>query len=147
MAGWGGQMEKKWVYLIFLAIHAVTDMREKQIYVPVLALQAAVGIVLQICGGGMGTLSVPSCLPGLFCLGTGRLSGEKIGYGDGWMIFVSGLFLSVGQLLAQLLWAAILACFYAAVGIAVRKMERGTEIPFAPFFLLGYLGGGLYEQM
>lgn len=139
-------MGKEPVYLLFLTIHAVTDMREKQIYVAVLVLQAFAGMMFQICCGQAGSAAVISCLPGLFCLGVGRLSREEIGYGDGWMILLGGLYVSPGRMMAQLFLASVAACLYAVWLLAAGKLSREGEIPFAPFFLIGYLGGVLYGQ-
>ena len=139
-------MGKGLVYLLFLMAHTVTDVKEKRIYVAVLALQALVGMAFQICGKQAGIITVLSCLPGLLCLGIGRLSREKVGYGDGWMIFVGGLYLSPGQMMTQLLWASMAACIYTIWSLAVGKLTRKEEIPFAPFLLAGYLGGVMHGR-
>lgn len=132
------------MYLLFLLIHVVTDLREHRIYVVVLAAQAFAGIVLRICSGQGWFPPVPSFLPGLFCLTAGRMSGEKIGYGDGWMILVGGWYLPLWQMLTQLLWGSLSACLYAGVVWVLGKADPEKEIPFAPFFLIGYWGGILY---
>lgn len=132
------------VYLLFLIVHTITDLRERQIYVMVLALEAFTGMFFLIYGGQTERITAVSFLPGLFCLGLGRVSGEKIGYGDGWMILLSGLYLSPGQMAAQLLWASLAACLYAAGLLMTKKLSGKGEVAFAPFFLIGYLGGVLH---
>lgn len=139
-------MVKRLVYLLFLTVHAVTDIREKQIYVTPLVLQGVAGIMFQLCSGQRGVATALSCLPGLICLGVGRLSGEKIGYGDGWMVLLSGLYLSPAQMTVQLFWSFLTAFFYAAWVLATGRLSEKSEIPFAPFFLIGYFGGVLYGQ-
>lgn len=139
-------MGRNGVYLCFLAVHAITDLREKRIYVAVLMVQALVGMLFWLCGGYTGPAAMLSCMPGLFCLAAGKLSGEKIGCGDGWMILLGGLYLSAGQLMGQLLLSFLAACVYVVWQLAAGKMSGEEEIPFAPFFLAGYLGGALYGQ-
>lgn len=139
-------MGRNGIYLCFLTVHAMTDLRERRIYVAVLAAQALVGVLFWVCGGYTGPSAALSCLPGLFCLATGKLSGEKIGCGDGWMILLGGLYLSVGRLMEQLLLALLAAGAYAAWQLVTGRMSGKEEIPFAPFFLAGYLGGVLYGQ-
>lgn len=62
----------------------------------------------------------------------GKLSGEVIGMGDGWLILALGMWLSYKELLQILLTGVLLGtCF----GIC-----RGTrEIPLVPFLTIGFV--------
>ena len=65
--------------------------------------------------------------PGLFLLVVGKLSGERIGLGDGWLLLALGMWLPYGMLM-EILFLGLLAG--AGYGILSGK----KEIPLVPFF-------------
>ena len=71
----------------------------------------------------------------------GKLSREAVGYGDGGIVLVLGLFLSFWELLGLLAAASVLAALWTAVLLFWGK--AGRTIPFVPFLLAGFLGGML----
>ena len=76
---------------------------------------------------------------GFAMLGIGFLTREKIGYGDGAIVAVSGIFLGFTENLEMLCIALILLELMALFLIVVRKKGRRYRIPFCPFLLAGYL--------
>ena len=52
-----------------------------------------------------------------------------------------GSVLKSGELLGVLCAALLLCGIYSGLQLLVFKKKRDTEIPFAPFLLVGYLGG------
>ena len=89
-------------------------------------------------------LWVPGAVTGLTFLAFSKLSGEGIGYGDSWMILNLGLFLGIVRLLVLLGIAFAGAAVASGLGIAMKKWNRKTRIPFYPFLLVGYLGAMLW---
>lgn len=65
----------------------------------------------------------------------------EIGFGDGLLILAMGSVLKSGELLGVLSAALLLCGIYSGLQLLVFKKKRDTEIPFAPFLLVGYLGG------
>ncbi|MCD8249012.1 MAG: prepilin peptidase, partial [Lachnospiraceae bacterium] len=67
----------------------------------------------------------------------GYLSGERIGYGDGWLTLALGMWLSAERLLLMLVLGFLL-CALAGLGTGER------ELPFVPFLTVAYFitGGG-----
>ena len=82
-----------------------------------------------------------SLLPGMLLLLLGRITSQAVGYGDGWVILILGLFLAPAELLGILGLASALAGIWALY-LVVRK-RKDQEIPFLPFLLLGFAGGVL----
>ncbi len=80
--------------------------------------------------------------PGLFLLVVGKLSGERIGLGDGWLLLALGMWLPYGMLM-EILFLGLLAG--AGYGILTGK----KEIPLVPFFTVGFVltvGGDDYMK-
>lgn len=95
--------------------------------------------------GGAGALTalLLSCLtgmlPGVFLLAAAWITRQEIGYGDGVVLLVIGLYLGfsagTGIFLTALLLLSPVSLFY----IAVRKAGRKKRLPFVPYLLAGYL--------
>lgn len=126
---------------IYLMVGAVCDLWKQKIPVIYLLTGAGVAIVeaivqcekiweIKVGGAGIGVI---------FLL-IAKFTKEQIGYGDGWMVLILGIYLGIWELL-QLLCVGFALCFVlSCVGIACKKMTRRTRIPFYPFLLAGYIG-------
>ncbi len=132
-----------WVELtlfLFLAVCAVFDGLYRQIPLIVVWLGMLTAVCLQIYGV-MGETGLPavavSLLPGAGFFLLSFLSGEKVGYGDGWVLLMIGLFLGVYRCFLILLTGLLAESAVAIVLLAFRKIQRDKEIPFSPFLLLG----------
>ncbi len=71
-------------------------------------------------------------IPGLFLLIVGKLSGEKIGLGDGWLLLALGMWLPYETLMAVLFFGLLTGAGY---GVLLGK----KEIPLVPFFTIGFV--------
>ena len=70
--------------------------------------------------------------PGLFLLIVGKLSGERIGLGDGWLLLALGMWLPY-QTLMEILFLGLLA------GAGYGFLSGKKEIPLVPFFTVGFV--------
>lgn len=126
---------------VFLGINTWTDIRKKEICVPVLCIFLAGGIFFRISGGTFWTEGLISMGIGALAAVISVLTRGEVGFGDGLLILAMGSVLKSGELLG-ILFAALLLCgIYSGLQLLVFKKKRDTEIPFAPFLLAGYLGG------
>ena len=64
---------------------------------------------------------------------------ESIGYGDGCLFVMTGLFLGFWENLVLLLLASVLAGIGAAVLLFFRKKKKKERIPFVPFVFTAYV--------
>lgn len=83
---------------------------------------------------------------GLLFLLISRITGESVGYGDGWGIFVLGLYLGFGELLTVLLISFFLLALFAVFVLGVKKMSRKYAFPFFPFLAGGYAAAVFIER-
>ncbi len=132
-----------WIELmlfLFLAVCAVFDGLRGQIPLAVVWLGMLLAACLQI-GGVMGETSLFSAAisltPGVGFFLLSFLTGEKVGYGDGWVLLMIGLFLGVYRCFLILLLGLAAESAVAVVLLALGKIQRDREIPFSPFLLLG----------
>lgn len=124
----------------FLAVCAVFDGLQKQIPLAAVWLGMLAAICLRA-GGMMGEVNVLSValslVPGAAFFLLGFVTREKVGYGDGWVLMMIGLFLDLPRCFLILLAGLLLESTVALVLLVFHKIQRDKEIPFCPFLLLG----------
>ncbi|MCM1267785.1 MAG: hypothetical protein NC302_07760 [Bacteroidales bacterium] len=124
----------------FLAVCAVFDGLQKKIPLAAvwLGMLAAVGLRAAGVMGEVDLLAVAvSLLPGAAFFLIGFITREKVGYGDGWVLLMIGLFLDLPRCFFILLAGLLIESAAALVLLAFRKIQKDQEIPFCPFLLLG----------
>lgn len=127
--------------IVFLSIQSWTDVRKREICLPVFGVFLLGGILWRISRGTFWTEGMLSMGTGILMAFLSAVSRGEIGFGDGLLILAMGAVLNVREL-AGILCAAFLLCgIYAGIQLLVLKKQRDMEIPFAPFLLAGYLGG------
>lgn len=124
----------------FLAVCAVFDGLQKRIPLAAVWLGMLTAICLRA-GGVMGEVSLPaialSLVPGAAFFLLGFITREKVGYGDGWVLLMIGLFLDLPRCFLILLAGLLIESAAALVLLVFQKIRRDKEIPFCPFLLLG----------
>lgn len=131
----------KIAFIIFLSVCAVFDIKKREIPIVLIFLGGifAVGIKLfQIFSGEIAVVSVGSSLfIGLIFLLISFCTREKVGYGDGLILLVSGLVLGFYQCFLGLCLSLLLSSVYALLLLLMRKAERNSGMPFVPFLTIG----------
>ena len=89
-------------------------------------------------GAGIGEL-LAGLVPGAMLLLTSFCTKESIGYGDGMVLCVLGIFLGIRRSLAVFGMALVFAALSAIILLALKKAGRKTELPFLPCLFAGYL--------
>ena len=124
----------------FLAVCAVFDGIHKKIPLAAVWLGMLAAVCLRV-GGVMGDVSlssiVLSLLPGAIFFVLAFVTREKVGYGDGWVLLMIGLFLDPFRCFFVLLAGLFMESAAALILLVLRKIRRDKEIPFCPFLLLG----------
>ena len=125
---------------LFLAGCAVFDGLRKQIPLVVVWLGMLAAVSLRLTGvmgeEGM-TAAALSLIPGAGFFLLSFLTREKVGYGDGWVLLMIGLFSGFSRCFLILLIGLLLESTAAVILLALNKIQRDKEIPFSPFLLLG----------
>lgn len=132
-----------WVEVLlffFLGICAVFDGMEKKVPLAVIWLGIITAIVLHI-EGIIGDRSWwdmgMAVLPGMIFWMLSLVTYEKVGYGDGWMLVMIGLFTGLWKCFLILMVGLVSESLSVLVLLAFRRISKDRQIPFAPFLLFG----------
>lgn len=121
--------------LLFLAVLAVQDIKEKKISVYKLLISAIMAIVYWLFKGQLCWQEIlKSIIPGVTLLLLSVITKENIGYGDGLAVSVLGLWTGSLFVLSALCAALLFSGICAVIYLIKKKKE---PIPFIPFLLIG----------
>lgn len=121
-----------------LGILAWFDYKYKEIPILVTILGAGVGICFCVAEMRSITDLLIACLPGMAALGFSWISRETMGYGDGIVLGMMGLYLSITQLISIGLQAFGVAGVVALILLVLFHKNGNYRIPFIPFLGIAY---------
>lgn len=122
--------------LLLLLGEGILDRRIKKIRLLPLLVCLIAGIALSfIQGKEDGIFSLFGMLPGVLFLGMALATKEKIGYGDGLILIVTGVLLGLRINLIMVFVGLFLAALSSVWLLIRRKAEKNTKIAFVPFLL------------
>ena len=129
------------IFIIFLCTCTVFDIRKKEIpiHLILIGLISSFGVIIwQIFEGTVSVTGVGvSFLPGLFFLLISFFTKEKIGYGDGLILIISGLILGFYQCFLGLCISLICSSVFAMLLLVLHKVKRDSKLAFVPFLTIG----------
>ena len=129
------------VVTLFLVGIAYKDWKTKRISVMWLAVLGIGVCAVQLYLKETGIWSIlGASLIGAGFLLAGRCTKEAVGYGDGWLITILGIYLGAERLLEVLLSAGVGASLFALWRLSRCNWSRRLSIPFAPFLAAAYIG-------
>ena len=124
---------------LILLIQSVWDIKSKRLPIWITGVGALVGILLWFLRGSYELSQFVAMIPGILCIVFAKVSKEAIGYGDGLLLSMMGIYLEFSVMLGVCLWAFILAGFLALFLLVMKKKKGKQEIPFVPFLFIGFL--------
>ena len=130
------------VLLAFLGLNTVSDIKCKKIIVWSAWLFGVFGFIYGLVTSELTLLQgLMALLPGIMFLLISKITKESMGYGDGIIVLVMGIYLSIQNLIGSLVLALIFAALWSIILVVFFKKKKQEEFPFVPFVLLGFLGG------
>lgn len=136
-------MFKMWIEIflfLLLGICAVIDGMRREIPIVVVWMGIAAAVILRQQGAideGNWVMAALSVVPGVMFWMLSLVTGEKVGYGDGWMLVMIGLFVGLWKCFLILLIGLISESVAVLILLAVQRITGDRRIPFAPFLLFG----------
>ena len=133
------QMWVNIILLVFLALCALWDGFKKEIPLVVVWIGIAAAVIMHASGIIEGTrLSIGiSVLPASIFWIISFVTREKIGYGDGWVLLMIGLYVGFMKCVLILMAALVLESIILLVLLVLGKIHKDEEVAFVPFLLLG----------
>ncbi len=125
------------IVMCYLGVGAYIDGKKKEVSLAYLwvGIVLELGFLWQEWSGKDFSLEETAfrLLPGLLFLFCARLTGEKVGYGDGILLLILGGCLAFPLIWYVWLFALLMAAFWAGILLCRKKANRNTRIPFIPF--------------
>lgn len=123
------------ISLFLLAKLSAEDIREREISVGIIGVSAFGAVLYHMFLGGFSWQeAVIDLLPGGMLVLISLLTGESIGYGDGAVVMILGLWAGGEFAFSVTVAGILLSGFYGGFCLLKRKKD---PIPFVPFLLLG----------
>ena len=133
------QMLRYGLTVVFLLIGTWQDIKTRKIEVGWLFFFGTIGILINIIFHAAWQIWITGMIPGLVILLFAKFSGEQIGYGDGLIITVTGLFLTGIENISLFLVGLFLCAICTIVLFFTGKVERKTTLPFVQFLMAAFL--------
>lgn len=129
------------IFFILLCICSVFDIRKREIPLIILIAGILAGLGATLWQIRVGTASAieigESLLPGIFLLLLSFCTGEKVGYGDGLLLIISGLLLGFIRCFVILCISLMVSSAFALLLLVFRKADRNSRLPMVPFLAIG----------
>lgn len=123
---------------VWLGILSIFDLKYKEIPLSFSLLGGLVGIGFCVMEQRELLGLIVSCLPGFLVLLFAWISKEVMGYGDGIILIVMGMYLPISRLLAMGLQAFAIAGIVALMLLVLFRKKGNDRLPFIPFLGLAY---------
>lgn len=145
---WPGFLSESLFLFVLLAL-VVFDLRWKVLPIEPMVVAAVMAAIWNILSG---TQSLTSVLIGMLVAGAflgiqvWLSRGRAMGGGDPWLGILMGAYLGWPQVGIALYLTYIVGGIIVLILYALRIVQKGSRIPFAPLLALGTLGAVLYGQ-
>lgn len=131
------------VFYTALLIMSIVDLKTQEISLKVLIPFGLYGIVQLVVSGDKDISLFYALLPGLLIMAVSILSSGQIGFGDGLLICVCGLYMSLVQVLIWLFAAFLICGIFGVLMLWFKRIGKKTSIPFVPFLFASAILGGV----
>lgn len=128
------------ITILLLTANAINDFKKREILLLPTISYGLFGCFILLSEKHTSFFRSLLCLlPGFFLLAVGKASNGKVGYGDGILILVLGVWTGFLECLLTLTAGLLLASIWAAAALILKIHNKKDTIPFIPFLLIGYL--------
>lgn len=131
---------KEIVIGMFLIINAITDWKEKNVYVPFSLFFGILGVIAMIFEENMEISSFAGGVAlGVTLMLFSVLSQGGLGLGDGIVVMVLGIWLGGWKSVLIFMGGLCLAAVAGVIKLCLKKAGRKSELAFIPFLTLSYM--------
>lgn len=131
----------KALVFLLLIINSLADWRKREISLTSLAGFGAAGIGLNLWLGYQSFLEAAGGVGvGLALLAAAFFTREAIGFGDGLLISVTGIYLGFWENMSLLFTGALCCGLILGIGVLTGRVRMTDRVPLVPFLLLAFAG-------
>ncbi|MDP4183067.1 MAG: A24 family peptidase [Bacillota bacterium] len=126
---------------IMLAI-SLEDFKSREVNNKIIIVTIILGVLCNLIRNNTSCLIVSIlsfCIIGIVFIILYRVSNGGIGAGDVKLLACSGLFLGPFELISTIVIALVFTFLISIILLALKKINRKSMLPFAPFLLAGFL--------
>lgn len=131
-------MIKELLVLGFLSVNAFSDVVKQQILLWTIPICVIPGYWLL--ADQLSLVAVVALLPGCLLLVIGKFTQEAIGYGDGLIVLILGIYLGIWETCEVVLLALFLSAVWGGILMMGKKKGLQQEFPWVPWLLIAYVG-------
>ena len=128
---------------IYLLWGTVQDLKKKKITNYYLWMGVVLGVIVRNIDYGNKPIMYREWLiafiPGIFLLILVKITEEKIGEGDAWLVIILGNFMTFVEISLLLQSAIILSALFSIIALCGKKASKTHQIPFLPFLWISHL--------
>lgn len=131
----------KLLVLFLLLFNSFLDWRKREVSLFSLGGFGVVGIGLNLWLGYQSVIEAAGGVAlGILLLAAAFFTREAIGFGDGLLICITGIYLGFWENLSLLFTGAV--CCVGILGIAIfaGRLKMADRVPLVPFLLLAFIG-------
>ncbi|MBR5658161.1 MAG: prepilin peptidase [Lachnospiraceae bacterium] len=129
---------------LMLLIGSIEDLKDRRINPYWLLLHACFAVGARFVFGeimpGLAGVSI-----GIILIGAAFVSRQKVGYGDGLVFVVCGLYLGFWENFSLLFLSLLLCALGGLFLMAIGKVRKGQALPFIPFVLGAFSFAMVFE--
>ncbi len=126
------------ILMTYLMAAAFMDIRKKTVSVRMAAFAAVSGIVFQFFRPQMEIAEwLAGLLPAAVLILVAWITKQAVGFGDGCVLGVIGLYTGLWGSIGTLMMGLLLSCPISLFLLVCKKVDRKQVIPFVPFLAAG----------
>ena len=131
---------------LLLLIASIEDLRHQRVNPYWLLLHAGFAIAARSILGellpGLAGVTI-----GLLLLAAAFVSRQKVGYGDGLVFVVCGLYLGFWESFSLLFMSLVLCALGGLALMLIGKIKKGQTLPFVPFVMAAFVCAVVFEAL
>lgn len=137
----GITVEEMFWLLLLLAICSYTDIRTRELSIKTMLIFGCIGVFLLLREASVTGFYIPTGMfVGIGVFVISRVSKGAIGEGDAILLTVTGVILSVREMIILITIASFLAGMFGVLLMICKRADRKKELPFVPFLFISYIG-------
>lgn len=125
---------EKMIFFAILILCSIRDVRKREISGVFVAAGILCGLFYQIVRKEASFQNIfIGCLPGISLMALAILTEGKVGFGDGLVVLMGGMYFDFFDILWWIFVSFFLCACFGGILIVLKKGNRKSELPFVPF--------------